>query len=67
MPHLTQLDRGLNERFAFAMSFSDLPMAKDSVAAPAGATAGKSPVAEGAGVGDLDADLQSRLDNLRRE
>ena len=49
------------------MSFSDLPMAKDSVAAPAGATAGKSPVAEGAGVGDLDADLQSRLDNLRRE
>jgi len=48
---------------------NDLPMAKDSVAAPAGATAGKSPVAEGAGVGvgDLDADLQSRLDNLRRE
>merc|ERR1719193_2643668 len=48
---------------------SDLPMAKDSVANPASATAAKSPVAEGAagGVGDLDADLQSRLDNLRRE
>ena len=46
---------------------ADLPMAKDSMATPAAATAGKSPVAEGAGVGDLDADLQSRLDNLRRE
>lgn len=47
---------------------NDLPMAKDSVANPAGAAAAKSPVAEAAGgVGDLDADLQSRLDNLRRE
>lgn len=45
---------------------NDLPMAKDSVAQPTAAAA-KSPVAEGAGVGDLDADLQSRLDNLRRE
>jgi len=46
---------------------SELPTAKDSLATPAGAGAAKSPVAEGAGVGDLDADLQSRLDNLRRE
>ena len=41
-------------------------MAKDSMAVPAGAAAAKTPVAEG-GPGDLDADLQSRLDNLRRE
>merc|ERR1719193_1781645 len=43
------------------MEFEKQSEIMDSMAVPAGAAAAKTPVAEG-GPGDLDADLQSRLD-----
>jgi len=47
-----------------------LPMATGSLTVPAGKEAGKTAVAAGGGGGpisDADADLQARLDNLRKE
>ncbi len=48
-----------------ADQLAGLPNAAGSIAAPAGAK--KQPVAAAAGVPDADADLQARLENLRRE
>ena len=55
---------GAEYNISLSVCFPDLPKAGASLATAAG---GKQAVPAGAGVSDADADLEARLDNLRRQ